>query len=548
MRPGGSNRYCGKRAIIRRLVVLALVSAPILILPAAATSAGPPITVACNGGGCSEGWYVADVTVAFSWDPSGVTATSGCDTTTVSSDTSGVTFTCRLTFSNDATSSLGVTVRRDATPPTVTGASARPPDANGWYNKPVGVSFNGTDATSGIAACTSTSYGGPDTTAVAFSGSCSDQAGNASGTVNFGPIKYDSTPPSVSASLSRGPDADPWYRQPVGFAASGGDNLSGIASCSSGTYGGPDVRGGSIAVGCSDNAGNSGSQGLGINYDATPPSVTGVSPARPPDANGWYNHSVGIAFAGTDATSGVASCTNVTYEGPDNADATVNGSCTDAAGNTGGGGSFALKFDSTPPSLTNVQVEAGDNLAKLSWTASPDTKSIELVRTPGPSGSDSGVIFSGLASGYEDTSVANRIKYAYTITAFDEAANKTVETISVIPAALLYSPARGAVVKAPPLLAWKKVPRASYYNVQVYFGASGLAVRRVLSVRVSGRKVLSVWPVQPRYRLRKQWVFKQKRYKLVRGRYTWYVWPAFGKRAARNYGKLLGKSEFIVSR
>src|SRR5712691_8822160 len=418
MRPASSSRYCGKGSARRRyLVVLLAVSLLLLILPAGATSAGPPITVSCNGGGCSDGWYTTNVTVAFSWDPTGVTSTNGCDTRTVSSDTAGITLTCTVTYSNGASASLSAGIKRDATPPTITGASAsRGPDANGWYNHSVGIAFNGSDATSGIAGCTSTSYGGPDTTNASFSGSCTDRAGNASGTINFGPIKYDSAPPSVSAALARGPDANGWYNQPVGFAASGSDNLSGIASCSAGTYSGPDTSGGVISAGCTDNAGNAASTGLGINYDSTPPSVTGVSAARPPDSNGWYNHPVAIAFTGSDGTSGVASCTNVTYSGPDSPDAAVNGSCTDGAGNTGGGGSFTLKYGSTPPTLTNVRVESGDSYVTLSWSSSPDTKSIEVVRAPGPSGSDPGTVFTGLASGYEDETVTNHVKYEYTIT------------------------------------------------------------------------------------------------------------------------------------
>jgi hypothetical protein len=97
------------------------------------------------------------------------------------------------------------------------------------------------------------------------------------------------------------------------------------------------------------------------------------------------------------------------------------------------------------------------------------------------------------------------------------------------------------------LLAWKKVPGASYYNVQIYFGGSGLAVRRVLNVQVTGRKVLSTWPVRPRFRMHKKWTFGKKHYQLSRGRYTWYVWPGMGSRAARKYGKLIGKSDFVVS-
>jgi hypothetical protein len=550
MRPGCSNRYCGRGSARRRyLVVLVLTCLPLLILPAAATSAGPPLTVSCSGGGCSGGWYTTNVTVTFAWDPSGVTSTRGCDTNTVSSDTTGTTFRCTVTYDNGATASLAVTIKRDATPPTMNGGSAnRGSDANGWYNHPVAITFNGSDATSGIAGCTSTTYAGPDTGGVSFSGACTDQAGNSSGTVSFGPIKYDATAPSSSASLSRGPDTNGWYNRPVDFSASGSDNLSGIASCSSGTYSGPDVGGGSIGAGCTDNAGNSSSQGLGINYDSTPPTVTGVNAARPPDSNGWYNHAVAIAFAGSDGASGIASCTNLTYDGPESPGTTVNGSCTDVAGNTGGGGTFTLKYDSTPPTLTDVRVESDNNLATLFWTASADTKAIEVVRAPGPSGPDPATVFTGLASTYEDTTVVNRVKYVYTVTGFDEAGNKAVETISVIPAARLYSPARGAVVKSPPLLSWRKIPGASYYNVQVYFGGSGQAIRQVLSVQISGRKVLSAWPTGPRYRMRKQWVFKKKHHKLARGHYTWYVWPGLGKRSARNYGKLFGKSDFIVSR
>src|SRR5262249_26980235 len=160
---------------------------------------------------------------------------------------------------------------------------------------------------------------------------------------SFGPIKYDGTAPGVAVSFARGPDANGWYNHAVGVTASGSDNLSGISGCSSSTYGGPDVRGGSVGGSCTDVAGNSGSKGAALNYDATPPSVTGAGAARTPDGNGWYNHPVEISFTGADTTSGVAACTKQTYAGPDSAGATVTGSCTDAAGNQGGGGSFALK-------------------------------------------------------------------------------------------------------------------------------------------------------------------------------------------------------------
>ncbi len=66
-------------------------------------------------------------------------------------------------------------VKRDATPPTVNPAPARPPDANGWYNRALTVTFSGTDATSQIASCTQATYGGPDSPNTSVSGSCQRQ-------------------------------------------------------------------------------------------------------------------------------------------------------------------------------------------------------------------------------------------------------------------------------------------------------------------------------------------------------------------------------------
>jgi hypothetical protein len=524
-------------------VALFVICLPLLMFPPTAGAA--PINVTCNGGGCSTDWYKVSVTVAFAWDPTGVVSTSGCDTNTVTSDTSGWSRTCVVSYTNGSSAQLGVTIKKDATPPTVTGGSpSRGPDANGWYNHPVGVSFNGSDATSGLAGCTSTSYGGPDTAGATFSGSCTDQAGNASGSASFGPIKYDATRPSVSVALSRGPDSNGWYNHPVDFHASGSDNLSGIASCSSGTVGGS----GSANASCTDNAGNSSSAGVPVNYDASAPSIDSVTLDRPPDSNGWYNHPVRVTFHGSDGGSGIDACTDVSYSGPDTTSTTVSGTCSDKAGNRAGGTSPAFKYDSTPPTITNVGVDWDDGSATLTWTASPDTKTIEIDRAPGPAGPDAAPVFKGLASRYEDTGLTNKVKYVYTINGFDEAGNKATDSVTIIPAAKLYSPARGATVTSPPLLGWRKVPGASYYNLQVYFGVTGKAMRRVASVEVSGRKVLTAWPLQPHYRMKKSWTFKGKKRKLSAGHYRWYVYPGLGKRSANKYGPLVGQSDFYIKK
>jgi hypothetical protein len=524
-------------------LVLFLVCVPLLVVVPSAGAA--PISVSCNGGGCLPDWYKTNITVAFAWDPTGVTQTQSCDTNTLSSDTPGWSRTCIVTYSNGSSASLPVTVKRDATPPAVSGGSpSRGPDHNGWYNSPVGINFTGTDATSGIATCSGPSYGGPDTASASFSGTCTDKAGNVSAPASFGPIRYDATKPAVSVSLSRGPDSGDWYNHPVDFRATGNDNLSGIASCNSGTFTG----GGSVSASCTDAAGNTSSAGVPVKYDSAGPSIDGVTFDRQPDANGWYNHPVRITFRGSDNISGIGPCTDTTYSGPDTASTTVNGTCRDNAGNQASGSSAPFKYDGTPPKISNVAADWDDGTATLTWAASPDTTSIEIDRAPGTSGPDASAVFKGgLVGRFEDTGLKNKVKYTYTINAFDEAGNKVTDTVTIIPGAKLFSPARGAFVTSPPLLAWRAYPGASYYNLQVYYGV-GKSLRQLASVTVSGRKVLSTWPVKPKYRMQKTWKYKGKKRALSRGHYRWYVYPGLGKRKANKYGPLIGSSDFFVTK
>ena len=70
----------------------------------------------------NDGWYTGDVTVTWNvTDPQSAASvvTSGCDATSVSTDTTGTTLSCTAT-SDGGTASAAVTVKRDATPPRVT--------------------------------------------------------------------------------------------------------------------------------------------------------------------------------------------------------------------------------------------------------------------------------------------------------------------------------------------------------------------------------------------------------------------------------------------
>jgi uncharacterized delta-60 repeat protein len=93
----------------------------------------PPIIGLLVGGTLGlNGWYTSDVAVSWSVsDPdSAISAQVGCSPSSITNDTSGITLTCTAT-SAGGTSSRTITIRRDATPPTLscaaTPASLWPP-------------------------------------------------------------------------------------------------------------------------------------------------------------------------------------------------------------------------------------------------------------------------------------------------------------------------------------------------------------------------------------------------------------------------------------
>jgi len=269
---------------------------------------------------------------------------------------------------------------------------------------------------------------------------------------------------------------------------------------------------------------------LTIKIDRAPPSASGAA-ARVADANGWYNHAVGVSFSGKDATSGVAGCSATTYSGPDSAAAQVAGTCTDVAGNVGGG-ALALAYDATPPKLLKVRSKPTKRGVVLKWAASADTQRVQVARAPGKGAKSLQVVYAGKAKAFPDKGLKVGKKYRYTVSAFDAAANQASRTITVTATGALLTPAPGERVTGRPHLTWTPTRGASYYNVQL----------------VRSGTILSVWPRTASLTLPRSWVFHGHRYRLHRGIYRWYVWPGFGPLAAARYGGLVGRSSFLVAR
>jgi hypothetical protein len=221
----------------------------------------------------------------------------------------------------------------------------------------------------------------------------------------------------------------------------------------------------------------------------------------------------------------------------------------DEAGNTASATSSVTVVSGTaPPPVTrdtippgevrSLSARAGSRVVTLTWTppTDPDFDHVEVFRSlAGAASRPASRVYSGTARTFRDGGVRNGVDYRYLVVSVDEAANASagVAVVARPQASLLLRPQDGARVTRPPVLAWARFTRATYYNVQMYRGT---------------RKVLTAWPVRPRLALRSSWRFQRRRERLTPGVYRWFVWPGLGAKSRARYGPLLGERTFVVAR
>lgn len=266
--------------------------------------------------------------------------------------------------------------------------------------------------------------------------------------------------------------------------------------------------------------------------DKTAPTGVSGAPARAADVGDWFTSPVDVAFSGTDALSGIASCSTVRYAGPDTAAGSVSGTCTDVAGNTSAPLAVPIKFDTTPPQVSAISALPGDGAVTLTWSASPDVRSVRVIRTAARKGAKGKVVYAGSARAFRDRGLANGGRYTYEVLAVDAAGNvtRTIRRVTVGPS--LLAPLRDAR-SGGVTLRWTGVRGAQYYNVQLFR---------------NGKKLLSAWPGRARLHVPARWRFGGSAHALAAGVYRWYVWPGLGARVANRFGSLIGSGTFVVRR
>jgi sugar lactone lactonase YvrE len=340
---------------------------------AAPDSTPPVVTPVVNGEAGVQGWYRSDVSLSWSVsDPeSAVSSSNGCSATSVTTDTSGVTFTCSAT-SGGGTSTQSVTIRRDSVAPVVNILGTYPePDAFGWFQNNVAVDFRSEDALSGVYSESTSSPLLVQQEGNGVTGTLvvTDRAGNTA-TYTSAPFNIDKTPPSIGSSRNGRGGNDDWYTEDVLIDFTVEDLVSPIRS----SQGCDDVvfstDSPATTFTCTaTSAGGTQTQTLTLKRDATPPTLVFGPPSPAPNASGWHSGNVSFSFTASDGTSGVASTSSsgplvITGEG-EGLTATV--TVTDVAGNTA---SFTTPPVNIARSVPTVQPVVSGTLGNNSWYTS----------------------------------------------------------------------------------------------------------------------------------------------------------------------------------
>jgi len=315
-----------------------------------------------------------------------------------------------------------VTVRLDKTAPAVTASADRAANGAGWYKDDVTVSFQASDALSGIDTAPGAKFLGEGANQSA-TGTATDVAGNTSSATLSG-VNVDKTAPTLSAAAATSPNAAGWYNGPVTLKWSASDALSGLAGAApADTVVSTEGADQSVTESVADKAGNTKSAASpAISIDASAPNTGAVAPS------GWRATDQTVTLVPHDGLSGVKatfyeldgavakSGTDVAVAG--NGTHTLEYWSVDNAGNEETHKAIDVKIDGTSPTISHALTPAAN---AAGWNKSDVTVSFECED-----------VLSGIATCTPDKVVADEgAAQVVTGTATDDAGNTATDPATV---------------------------------------------------------------------------------------------------------------------
>ena len=205
-----------------------------------------------------NGWFRSDVSLTWNVDepesPNSLQK-SDCDDQSVRADQLETSYSCAASSAGGSAGPASVSIKRDATTPTINGSRSPGPNADGWSNTDVSVSFACADNLSGVASCGPIQTLTTEGAGQSATGAAVDNAGN-SGTATVSGINIDKTAPAISWSGGPSDGASYYFGAvPAPPTCTANDSLSGPGGCSVSGYSGA-VGTHTLAATADDVAGN----------------------------------------------------------------------------------------------------------------------------------------------------------------------------------------------------------------------------------------------------------------------------------------------------
>ena len=279
----------------------------------------------------------------------------------------------------------------DITPPEADPTQSPPPNALGWNNSDVTVTWDWFDAGVGIdeANCPESTTSSGEGDPLVLEETCSDLSGNER--TESWSAKVDQTKPSISAAGTSSPNAHDWYRTNVMVHFTCTDGLSGIVD---GDCPGNQVLNtegatvSSTAQTVSDKAGNVSdpSNLVTVSIDKTQPTISAAATLSP-NGNGWYNDDVTVHFTCADSLSGIVAgdCPgDETLSGQGTDVSTTAQTVSDKAGNVSDFSNVVtVNIDKTDPGINWAgNIDGGDSFYFGSVPAAPTCAATDALSGP----------------------------------------------------------------------------------------------------------------------------------------------------------------------
>ena len=318
----------------------------------------PTINTAISPAANSNGWHNTDPTVTFLCEDSLSGVKTCSDPITVSTEAAEQIISGSVTDEADNSATTSASINLDKTAPLISASVEPLPNAAGWHNTTVVVSFSCSDALSGVESCpqpVTVELEGADQT---ISGTAVDLAGNTATTSVV--LNIDKTEAIITSLIEPAPNTAGWNNTDATVRFDCSDELSGIAECSIPITVVTEGMSQPVIGQAVDVADNLSTMTATLNIDKTSPTIsTQIAPAA--NANGWHNSDPTVTFLCEDSLSGVQACSEPVTVITEAANQAINGSVVDVADNNAST-SATINLDKTAPVIT-ASVEPLPNAA-----------------------------------------------------------------------------------------------------------------------------------------------------------------------------------------